>query len=79
MRFISGLIVGILLTFGVAYVFDTMHGAPGPDGKEARRLVNWDVAGDDMRSLSTSVQDLWTKLVGETKRLNKQVDKQNSG
>ena len=79
MRFIFGVIIGIVLTFGVAYVADSMHSAPGPDGKEARRMVNWDVVGDDMRGLSSGVQDLWARLVGETKKLDKQADKPSNG
>lgn len=79
MRFIFGIIVGIALTFGAAYVVDGMHSAPGPDGKEARRMVNWDVVGEDMRGLSSGVQDLWAKLVGGAKQLDKQVDKHSNG
>lgn len=79
MRFLFGVIIGILLTFGVAYVADTAHSAPGPDGREGRRMVNWDVVGDDMRGVSTGVQDLWAKLVGGAKQLNRQVDKPSNG
>lgn len=79
MRFISGLIIGIALTFGTAYVVDAMHSAPGPDGKEARRMVNWDVVGDDMRGLSTGVQDLWARLAGGAKQLDRQVEKPSNG
>ena len=38
-------------------------------------MVNWDVVGDDMRGLSTGVQDLWTRLVGGAKQLDRQVEK----
>ncbi len=39
MRFLSGIIVGILLTVGSAYLFDSSRG-----GEEATgRVVNWDV------------------------------------
>ena len=79
MRFIFGVVIGIVLTFGAAYVVDSMHSAPGPDGKEARRMVNWEVVGDDMRGLSSGVQDLWARLVGGAKQLEKQVDKPANG
>ena len=75
MRFISGLIMGIALTFGAAYVVDTMHSAPGLDRREARRMVNWDVVGDEMRGLSIGAQDLWARLVGGAKQLDRQVEK----
>ena len=79
MRFIFGVIIGILLTFGAAYVTDSMGSAPGPDGKEARRMVNWDVVGDDMRGLSSGVQSVWARLEGGAKQIEKQVDKPSNG
>ena len=59
MRFIMGLIFGIMLTVGAAYVTDMLHSAPGPDQTASRAMVNWTVVGDNMRGLSTSVQDGW--------------------
>ena len=80
MRFIFGVIIGILLTFGAAYVVDTTRGAPGPDGKAAARpMVNWDIVGDDMRSLSSGAQNLWARLVGGAKQIEKQADKPSNG
>jgi hypothetical protein len=67
MRFIFGLIVGIVLTVGCAYVTDTMHSAPGPDQKEAARMVNWDVVNANLQGLSTAVQDGWSRLTGHDK------------
>jgi hypothetical protein len=67
MRFIFGLLVGIVLTVGCAYVVDTMHSAPGPDQKEAARMVNWEVVNDNLKGLSTSIQDGWSRLTGHQK------------
>ncbi|MDR3460956.1 MAG: hypothetical protein P4L76_01425 [Beijerinckiaceae bacterium] len=64
MRFALGLIVGIALTIGGAYLIDTMYSAPGPDQKEAARMVNWGVVNGNLRALSTSVQDGWARLTG---------------
>ena len=72
MRFTNGLIIGIILTVGAAFVVDSLHSAPGPDQKEARKMVNWDVVGDNLRGLSTDVQDGWAKLVGSAKKIEKQ-------
>ena len=72
MRFTTGLIVGIILTIGVAYVTDALGSAPGPDGKAAPRMVNWDVVSDNMRGLSTEVQDGWARLTGGVRKLDKQ-------
>ena len=65
MRFIFGVIIGIVLTIGGVYVIDTMHSAPGPGQQAARRMVNWDVVNDDIRGLSTQVQDAWARLTGK--------------
>jgi hypothetical protein len=67
MRFALGLIFGIVLTVGTAYVTDAMHSAPGPDQKEAPRMVNWGVVNDNLRDLSSSVQDGWNRLTGHTR------------
>ena len=72
MRFTNGLIIGIILTIGAAFLVDSLHSAPGPDQKEARKMVNWDVVGDNLRGLSTDVQDGWAKLVGSAKKIEKQ-------
>lgn len=79
MRFIFGVIVGVALTFGVAYIADSLHSAPGPEGREARQMVNWDVVGSDMRGLSSGLQDAWARLVGGAKQLDRQVEKPGNG
>jgi hypothetical protein len=66
MRFVFGLIFGVILTIGGAYLIDTMHSAPGPDQKEAAHMVNWTIVSDNLRDLSTSVQDGWYRLTGHT-------------
>ena len=73
MRFTIGILFGIFLTIGAAFLVDSLHSAPGPDQKEARRMVNWDVVGDNMRELSSDVQDAWSRLVGGVKKLEKQT------
>ena len=72
MRFITGLIVGIILTVGAAYVTDALGTAPGPDGKAAPRMVNWDVVNDNMRGLSSELQDGWARLTGGVRKLDRQ-------
>ena len=68
MRFISGLLTGIVLTVGIAYIVDTMHSAPGPDQKEAAHMVNWSIVNENLRDLSTSVQDGWYRLTGHQRQ-----------
>lgn len=66
MRFILGLIVGIVLTIGGVYVIDNMHPAPGTGETSARRMVNWDVVNADMQGVSSTIQDAWARLTGKT-------------
>ncbi len=67
MRFALGLIVGIVLTIGSAYIADALHTAPGPDERAAPRMVNWGVVNDNLKDLSTSVQNGWSRLTGHAR------------
>ena len=60
MRLIFGMILGAFLTVGAAYVSDTAS-KPGPD---ARPMVNWDVVGRNVETLSTMIKQSWNKLTG---------------
>jgi hypothetical protein len=66
LRTFIGIILGILLTIGTAYVADALRPGPvpGSTGTDvvARPMVNWDVVGDNFRTLSTKAQEAWTRL-----------------
>lgn len=62
MRVFIGIIVGILLTVGTAYLVDAMRPAPGPDAVATRPMVNWDVVEQNFHSLSSRVQEGWIRL-----------------
>lgn len=55
-----GVIVGIALTVGVAYVLDSAQGAAGES------LVNWNVVQRRLKALSASIQAGWSKLTNKT-------------
>lgn len=74
MRFIFGLIIGVLLTVGTAYVADAMRGAPGPDGTP-QRMVNWDVVNNDLSGLSSNIQTAWARLVGGARDLDHKMER----
>ena len=61
MRLLFGMILGAALTIGGAYVTDTASKAPGT---ENRPMVNWDVVGRNVDSLTTMIKQGWTKLTG---------------
>ena len=54
MRLILGIIIGGALTIGGAYVADKTAGA--------QPMVNWDVVGENWRSLKRRAQTEWNRL-----------------
>jgi hypothetical protein len=64
MRFILGIIVGVALTIGGAYVSDSTARSAGPGG-EARPMVNWDVVSKNFDSVTALIKQGWNKLTGD--------------
>ena len=59
MRMFFGIILGIVLTIGAAYVADSI--------RSERPVVNWDVVNDGIKALSSTVQGGWARLTGHAK------------
>lgn len=59
MRFLLGLIVGIVLTFVVAYVLDTRA------EREAEQMVNWDVVNERLGVLTAEAREVWADFTRE--------------
>jgi hypothetical protein len=66
MRFLLGIIVGVILTIGVAYLSDASTSGPSNASAqtkvEQRPMVNWDVVTRNWQSLSLGVRNTWNKL-----------------
>jgi hypothetical protein len=64
MRFFLGLVVGVFLTIGVAYLADASISSPSSSTAQAeqRPMVNWDVVDKNWRSLTLGVRNTWNKL-----------------
>jgi hypothetical protein len=68
MRVFFGMILGVCLTFGVAFVHDTWNGGPtstttGSDSTLAQRqMVNWDVVGENWRVVKQRARETWSTL-----------------
>ena len=65
MRLIFGIVLGIALTFGAAFVHDNNL----PDGNVSpslteRQIVNWDVLGAVVRQQTAFVRSIWDNLTG---------------
>jgi hypothetical protein len=64
MRLIFGIILGVALTIGGAFILDTTRPTSGPDGAEVKPMVNWDVVGEKFKGVSAAAQDGWARLTG---------------
>jgi hypothetical protein len=66
MRFLLGIIVGVFLTIGAAYLFDTSmtrtSASATQSSTEQRPMVNWDVVSRNWQSLSLGVRQTWNRL-----------------
>jgi hypothetical protein len=66
MRLLFGMILGIVLTLGVAFVHDTWSTGPSTTGSSAtvasRNMVNWDVVDANWQRLRQRAQDGWDAL-----------------
>jgi hypothetical protein len=62
MRLILGMILGAILTVAAAYVSDTA--SRSGSGAEQRPMVNWDVVGRNVDSVTTAIKQGWAKLTG---------------
>lgn len=58
MRFILGIIIGAALTIGGAYVADKTAAA------DAQPMVNWEVVGKNVNTLTGLARDGWKKITG---------------
>jgi hypothetical protein len=64
MRLVLGIILGVLLTIGVAYVSDSGRAAVCQAGGVGCPLVNWDEANTRYKNAETSIRGAWDRLTG---------------
>lgn len=68
MRVLSGMILGVILTIGAAFISDSWTNSPATSGglepgmMEHRAMVNWDVVGDNLRIVGERARGAWNKL-----------------
>ena len=67
MRVLFGIVLGVALTVGAAFIADSR----GTDGSttgsssiavEHRKMVNWDVVAENMRIARERMQETWNKI-----------------
>lgn len=64
MRLFFGIIIGIILTVGGAYIADSMTPAPVGEAATQSRMVNWDVVQTRFANLGTNIKSMWGRLTG---------------
>ena len=66
MRFTLGIIMGVILTIGFAYMYDASTSTPSNTATQAsveqRPMVNWGVVDKNWQSLTLGVRNTWNKL-----------------
>jgi hypothetical protein len=69
MRFFLGIIVGILLTVGGAYLYDSVTPSAETTGSVAsssdRPMVNWDVVDNNWSRWTSQLRQEWHKLAAK--------------
>jgi hypothetical protein len=64
LRVFLGIILGILLTVGSAYIADSFRPSTSTDELATRPMVNWEVVEHNFRGLSARIQEGWSRLTG---------------
>jgi hypothetical protein len=62
MNFLFGVIVGILLTVGTAFVADSFETVSVGSDPTSRQIVNWDVAKERLHNSTESIRVGWERL-----------------
>ena len=64
MRVLFGIILGVILTVGAAYLYDSHNAANSTANAELRPMVNWDVVSNKWNHLTARARAEWVRLAG---------------
>lgn len=64
MRVIFGIILGVALTVGGAYLYDSRHALISENSSIQRPMVNWDVVSTKWNHLTERARAEWARLTG---------------
>jgi hypothetical protein len=62
MNFLFGVMVGIFLTVGTAFIADSFETASVTSNPTSRQIVNWDVAKERLHDSTTAIRVGWERL-----------------
>ncbi len=70
MRLLFGMVLGALMTVGLAYFHDSFgtSAAAGPSAGISRPMVNWDVVESNWNSVKVKAHSGWTELKSRVDR-----------
>lgn len=66
MNFLLGLLIGISLTVGAAYMHDAS--VAGADRNDPRLIVNWDNFNSNLKGVRDDVAAGWSRLTGQPRK-----------
>jgi hypothetical protein len=61
-NFLFGIIIGVVLTVGSAFIADSFATGDVQTDTTARQIVNWDVAKERLHDSTTSIRVGWNRL-----------------
>ncbi|HYC16754.1 MAG TPA: hypothetical protein VEC94_06090 [Pseudolabrys sp.] len=65
MRVIFGILLGVILTVGGAYLYDSHYAATSANATSPDRpMVNWDVVSTNWNRLTERARAEWVRLAG---------------
>jgi hypothetical protein len=62
MNLLLGIIVGVLLTIGTAFVADAFPAAEVSSETSSKQIVNWDIAKERLHETTASIEKGWDRL-----------------
>jgi hypothetical protein len=62
MNLLLGIIVGVLLTIGMAFIADAFTTAEVTSETCSRQIVNWDIAKERLHETTASIETGWDRL-----------------
>ena len=66
MRVLFGIVLGVALTVGAAFIADTWATGGATSAPQHRSMVNWDVVGNNMRVVQQHAREVWAKISQKT-------------
>jgi hypothetical protein len=69
MNLFAGIILGILLTIGTAFITDAVATPKVTSDTCSKQVVNWDIAKERLHSTTESIRVGWNRLTGTVKNL----------